>query len=154
MLSATYSGTCLVIVNVTNYWSEFIKVMLLQIIISIFLVPNWNAQYHFPFHETDRGFHKRGTNRDTTGNNKCRTITTKRNTSEQNCLLCQYSRPRWSSSRVWNWTQGSRVQIRLRAIKIRGTPSIGGEVNPSAPCLKILWHVKEPFEIWNKYFVG
>jgi hypothetical protein len=57
MLSATYSGTCLVIVNVTNYRSEFIKVMLLQIIFSIFLVPNWNAQYHFPFRETDRGFH-------------------------------------------------------------------------------------------------
>jgi hypothetical protein len=31
----------------------------------------------------------------------------------------------------------------LMAIKIRGTPSFGGEVRPEASC-KILLHVKEP----------
>jgi hypothetical protein len=31
----------------------------------------------------------------------------------------------------------------LRAIKIRSTPCFGGEVKPSAPCRKILRHVKE-----------
>jgi hypothetical protein len=31
----------------------------------------------------------------------------------------------------------------LRAVKIRSTPSFGGEVKPSAPC-KILRHVKDP----------
>jgi hypothetical protein len=32
----------------------------------------------------------------------------------------------------------------LRAIKIRSTPSLGWEVNPEVPCLKILRHVKIP----------
>jgi hypothetical protein len=32
----------------------------------------------------------------------------------------------------------------LRAIKIRSTPSFGGEVKPLAPCHKTLRHVKEP----------
>jgi hypothetical protein len=31
-------------------------------------------------------------------------------------------------------------------IKIRNTPSCGGEVKPSAPCRKILLHVKIPAE--------
>jgi hypothetical protein len=31
----------------------------------------------------------------------------------------------------------------LRAIKIRSTPSFGGEVKPKAPCRKILRHVKK-----------
>jgi hypothetical protein len=35
----------------------------------------------------------------------------------------------------------------LRAIKIHSTPSFGGEVKPSAPCCKILWHVKTHFEV-------
>jgi hypothetical protein len=33
----------------------------------------------------------------------------------------------------------------LRAIKMRGTTSFGGEVKPSAPCHKISRHVKEPY---------
>jgi hypothetical protein len=28
-----------------------------------------------------------------------------------------------------------------------------GEVKPSAQCHKILWHVKEPFKVWKRYFV-
>jgi hypothetical protein len=32
------------------------------------------------------------------------------------------------------------------AIRIRSTPSFGGEVNPAVPCRKILWRVKEPYE--------
>jgi hypothetical protein len=35
----------------------------------------------------------------------------------------------------------------LRAIKIHRTPSFRGEVKLSAPCHKILWHVKNHFEI-------
>jgi hypothetical protein len=35
----------------------------------------------------------------------------------------------------------------LRAIKICSMPSLRGEINPSAPCHKILQHVKEPFEV-------
>jgi hypothetical protein len=35
----------------------------------------------------------------------------------------------------------------LKAINIRIRPSFGGEVKPSFPCRKILWHVKEPFEV-------
>jgi hypothetical protein len=31
----------------------------------------------------------------------------------------------------------------LRAIKIRSTPSFGGEVKPEVPCRKILRHVKD-----------
>jgi hypothetical protein len=34
----------------------------------------------------------------------------------------------------------------LRAIKIRSTPSFGGEVKLFAPCRNILQHVKEAFE--------
>jgi hypothetical protein len=37
--------------------------------------------------------------------------------------------------------------------KIRSTPSFGGEVKPSAPCSKILGHVKESFEVWKGYFI-
>jgi hypothetical protein len=34
----------------------------------------------------------------------------------------------------------------LRAITIRGTPSFGGEVTPSAPCRKFLRHFKDLYE--------
>jgi hypothetical protein len=34
----------------------------------------------------------------------------------------------------------------LRAIKIRNTPSIGGEVKSEVPCCKILRHVKDRFK--------
>jgi hypothetical protein len=34
----------------------------------------------------------------------------------------------------------------LRAVKIRRTPSFGGEVKPEATCRKILQHVKELYE--------
>jgi hypothetical protein len=37
-----------------------------------------------------------------------------------------------------------------RAIKIRSTPSFRGEVKLSAPCHKVLWYVKNPFEVWTK----
>jgi hypothetical protein len=40
----------------------------------------------------------------------------------------------------------------LRAIKIRSSPSFGGEVKPSVPCRKILRHVREPFKetsVWH-----
>jgi hypothetical protein len=40
------------------------------------------------------------------------------------------------------------------AIKIRRTPSFGVEVKPSAPCFKILLHIKHPFISMEKiYFV-
>jgi hypothetical protein len=35
----------------------------------------------------------------------------------------------------------------LRVMKIRCMLSFGGEVNLSAPCHKMLWHVKEPFDV-------
>jgi hypothetical protein len=41
----------------------------------------------------------------------------------------------------------------IRAIKIICTTSFGGKVKPSAPCRKILRHVKEPSEVWKRYFV-
>jgi hypothetical protein len=57
-----------------------------------------------------------------------------------------YSRPRWcSAKRVCQWTQGSLVETRERAIKILTTPSIEGEVKPSVSC-KILRYVKYPFQ--------
>jgi hypothetical protein len=31
--------------------------------------------------------------------------------------------------------------------KIRSTTSFGGEVKPSAPCCKILWHVKDDYGV-------
>jgi hypothetical protein len=34
----------------------------------------------------------------------------------------------------------------LKAIKIRSTPSSGGEVKPSVTCRKILLHIKESYE--------
>jgi hypothetical protein len=40
--------------------------------------------------------------------------------------------------------KSSRGDGFLRAIRIRGMPSVGGIVKPSAPCRKILQHVKEP----------
>jgi hypothetical protein len=38
----------------------------------------------------------------------------------------------------------------LKSIKIRSTPSFGGEVNLSAPCRKILRQVKDKFEVSRK----
>jgi hypothetical protein len=35
----------------------------------------------------------------------------------------------------------------LRTIKIRCTTSFGGEIKPSAPCHKILRHVKYPYSM-------
>jgi hypothetical protein len=34
-----------------------------------------------------------------------------------------------------------------RAIKIRSTPSLGGEIKPSAPCRKIFRHVKDALKV-------
>jgi hypothetical protein len=41
----------------------------------------------------------------------------------------------------------------LRAIKIRGTTSLGGEVEPAVPCRKILRHVKYLYSM-NVILVG
>jgi hypothetical protein len=41
-----------------------------------------------------------------------------------------------------------------RVIEIRRTTSFGGEVKPSAPCRKILRHVKDPCGVWEKYFTS
>jgi hypothetical protein len=35
----------------------------------------------------------------------------------------------------------------LKAIKIRSTPSFGGDVKLEAPCRNILWHVNEMYEV-------
>jgi hypothetical protein len=40
------------------------------------------------------------------------------------------------------------------AIKIHSTPSFGWEVQPEAPCHKILWHVKEPWVAWLRYYIS
>jgi hypothetical protein len=40
----------------------------------------------------------------------------------------------------------------LRAI-IRSTNSFGGEIKPSAPCRKILRHVKNPCRLWHRYWL-
>jgi hypothetical protein len=40
--------------------------------------------------------------------------------------------------------KSSRGDGFLRAIRIRGMPSFGGIVKPSAPCRKILQHVQQP----------
>jgi hypothetical protein len=37
----------------------------------------------------------------------------------------------------------------LRAIKICSTPSFGWEVKPEVSYRKILWHVKDPFEVFQ-----
>jgi hypothetical protein len=42
----------------------------------------------------------------------------------------------------------------LRTIKIRSTTSFGGKVKPSAPCRKILRHVKDPSGVRQRYFAG
>jgi hypothetical protein len=39
----------------------------------------------------------------------------------------------------------------LRVIKIRGMTSLGGEVNPLVPCRKILWHVKDPYNVKERF---
>jgi hypothetical protein len=41
-----------------------------------------------------------------------------------------------------------------KVIKIRCTTSFGGEVKPSAPCRKILRHVKDPWGVRQRYFAG
>jgi hypothetical protein len=40
-----------------------------------------------------------------------------------------------------------RGDLFLRAMKIRSTPSFGGEVKPSAPFHKILRHVKNHLQV-------
>lgn len=40
-----------------------------------------------------------------------------------------------------------RGQSVLREIKARSTSPFGQEAKPSAPCRKILLHVKDPFEV-------
>jgi hypothetical protein len=40
----------------------------------------------------------------------------------------------------------------LRVIKICRTPSFRGEVKPSAPCRKILQHIKEPLKNTKEMF--
>jgi hypothetical protein len=40
----------------------------------------------------------------------------------------------------------------LRAIKIHSMASFRGEVKLSAPCCKILWHVKVACGVWQRYF--
>jgi hypothetical protein len=58
------------------------------------------------------------------------------------------SRSRWCNGyRVCHWFTGSNSAESdglLRTIKIRSTTSFGGEEKPSAPCRKILRHVKDP----------
>jgi hypothetical protein len=44
--------------------------------------------------------------------------------------------------------------IFLRAIKIRSMTSFGGEVKPSAPCRKILKHVKDPLRYEKIYLLA
>jgi hypothetical protein len=38
----------------------------------------------------------------------------------------------------------------LRATKIRSTSFFGGEIKPSSPCRKSLWHVKNHLQVWTK----
>jgi hypothetical protein len=45
------------------------------------------------------------------------------------------------------WFKPSQKRLFVRAIKIRSTTFFGGEVKPSAPCRKILQHIKEPYSI-------
>jgi hypothetical protein len=40
-----------------------------------------------------------------------------------------------------------RRDVFLRAIKIRSTPSFGGELKPSAPCRKVLRYVRNHFDV-------
>jgi hypothetical protein len=54
----------------------------------------------------------------------------------------EYSEPR-------NPTDGDGF---LRAIEIRSTPSFGGKVKSSAPCRKILWYVKNTFELLTIHY--
>jgi hypothetical protein len=42
----------------------------------------------------------------------------------------------------------------LRVMKICTSTPFGGEVKPSFPCCKILWHVKELCEYEKRYFIG
>jgi hypothetical protein len=42
-----------------------------------------------------------------------------------------------------------RGQWIFKDVKICSTPSFGGDVKPSAPCRKILQHVKNPLEVWT-----
>jgi hypothetical protein len=70
-------------------------------------------------------------------------------------------RSRWFSGyRACHLTQGSQVQTQprtmdfLRAIKTHSTTSFWRELKPSALCCKILWHVKDPCGVWQRYFAG
>jgi hypothetical protein len=47
-----------------------------------------------------------------------------------------------------------RGQWNSSVMKVRSTTSIREEVNPSASRRKILRHVKNPCEVWQRYFSG
>jgi hypothetical protein len=51
------------------------------------------------------------------------------------------------------WFKPSRGGWISRVIKIRRTTSFWREVKTLAPTRKISRHVKEPFEVWKRYFV-
>jgi hypothetical protein len=58
--------------------------------------------------------------------------------------------PRWSSGwRACHWIQGSQVHTRPGRSKYRNTPTFGGYVKSSAPCRKILRHVKNPLRYYK-----
>jgi hypothetical protein len=78
---------------------------------------------------------KRGSLNDTVYSSDC---TPSKSFSVVKWLSCLPLNPRFAGS---NPTEGDGF---LRAIKIRSTTAFGGEVKPSAPCCKILRHVKDP----------
>jgi hypothetical protein len=53
--------------------------------------------------------------------------------------------------RVFKPGRGDRI---LREIKIRRTPSFGGEVTPEVPCREILRRVKTTSKYEQRYFEG
>jgi hypothetical protein len=48
------------------------------------------------------------------------------------------------------WFKPCRDVGFLRAIKVRSTPSFGGEVKPEAPCHNILRYVKNYLQVWTR----
>jgi hypothetical protein len=64
----------------------------------------------------------------------------------------------WLEFLSFNWrfagSNPSEGEWFFREIRIRSTPSSRGEVKPSAPCRKIVLHVKEPYKIWKRDFIG
>jgi hypothetical protein len=49
--------------------------------------------------------------------------------------------------RVFKLSRGNGF---FSVIKIHGMPSFKREVKSLAPCCKIVWHVKNHFEVWSK----